>query len=50
MPKSFYPRLSEAKALFPLLRAHLVAAASHHSLPANLALDLLPIVEEGVMG
>jgi len=50
MPKSFYPRLSEAKALFPLLRAHLVAAASHHSLPANLALDLLPIVEEGVFG
>jgi len=50
MPKSFYPRLSEAKDLFPLLRAHLVTAAAHHSLPVSLALNLLPIVEDGVFG
>jgi len=50
MSDGFCPRLSEARNLFPLLRAHLVAAASHHLLPASLSLDLLPIVDEGVYG
>ncbi len=50
MAKAFYPRLSDARNLFPLVRAHLAAAAAHHSLPASLAFDLLPIVEDGVFG
>ena len=50
MPRSFCPRLSEAKHLLPALRAQLAASASHRSLPINLALDLLPIVEDGLFG
>ena len=49
-PRSFYPRLSEARHLLPLLRSHLIAAASRHPLAAGLALDLLPIVEDGLFG
>lgn len=33
-----------------MIRAHLVAAAAHHSLPAGLSLDLLPIVEGRLVG
>jgi hypothetical protein len=44
------PRLSEAKALLPLLRAELVAAAPRFSLPASISLDLVPIVEDGLFG
>ena len=47
---TFCPRLSEARHLLPLLRSHLVAAASRHPLSAGLALDLLPIVEDGLFG
>src|SRR6266567_2153368 len=50
MPRSFCPRLSEAQYLLPLLRSHLVAAASRYPLPTGLALDLLPIVEDGLFG
>jgi hypothetical protein len=50
MAESFCPRLSEATILLPLLRAHLVAAASGRSLPRGRSLDLLPIVEEGLFG
>jgi hypothetical protein len=50
MAEAFYPRLSEARDLFPLLRAHLAAAAPHHSLAANLSVALWPIVEDGVFG
>ena len=46
----FYPRLSEARHLLPLLRSHLVAAASRYPLPAGLMLELLPIVEDGLFG
>jgi hypothetical protein len=45
-----YPRLSEARDLLPLLRSHLIAAASRYPLPAGLALELLPIVEDGLFG
>lgn len=44
------PRLSQAKQLFPLVRAHVAAVAAHHLLPASLAFDLLPIVDEDVFG
>ena len=47
---TFCPRLSEARQLLPLLRSHLIAAASRHPLAAGLALDLLPIVEDGLFG
>ncbi|MEO8306049.1 MAG: hypothetical protein ABI724_18210 [Betaproteobacteria bacterium] len=50
MPESRYPRLSQARGLLVLLRAHLGRAAFHYSLPANLTLDLLPIVEDGLFG
>jgi hypothetical protein len=50
MSRSFCPRLSEARHLLPLLRSHLIAAASRYPLPTGLALDLLPIVEDGLFG
>ena len=48
--RSFYPRLSEARHLLPLLRGELVAAASRYPLAAGLTLDLLPIVDDGLFG
>jgi hypothetical protein len=50
MQSSYCPRLSEAKTLLPLLRAQLIAAAPRYSLPNNISLDLLPIVEDGLFG
>jgi hypothetical protein len=50
MSEFFCPRLSEARHLLPLLRSHLVAAACRFPLSANLALELLPIVEDGLFG
>jgi len=50
MPDRFCPRLSQAKDLLPLIRAHLVAAATHHLLPASFSLDLMPIVDDGIFG
>jgi hypothetical protein len=50
MSRSFCPRLSEAQHLLPLLRNHLIATASGYPLPTGLALDLLPIVEDGLFG
>jgi hypothetical protein len=50
MSRSFCPRLSEARHLLPLLRSHLIAAATRYPLAAGLALDLLPIVEDGLFG
>jgi hypothetical protein len=49
-PSLLCPRLSEAKHLLPLVRGHLVAAASHYPLPTGMSLDLLPIVEAGLFG
>lgn len=45
--RSFCPRLSEASHLLPLIRGHLVAAAPR---PLATALDLVPIVEDGLFG
>jgi hypothetical protein len=50
VPNTFRPRLSEARHLLPLLRSHLVAAATLYPLPSGLAVDLLPIVEDGLFG
>jgi hypothetical protein len=50
MSNVFRPRMSQAKDLFPIVRAHLAAAAALHSLPAGLSFDLLPIVEDGIAG
>jgi hypothetical protein len=50
MPSCFTPRLSQAKALLPTIRAELAAAAVHHSIPAGLSIELLPIVEDGLVG
>jgi hypothetical protein len=45
-----WPRLSDAKTLLPRLRAHLAGAAPRYSLPVNISIDLLPIVEDGLFG
>ncbi len=50
MQSSYCPRLSEARTLLPLLRAQLIAAATRYSLPHNISLHLLPIVEDGLFG
>src|SRR5262249_43208742 len=50
MPHSFSPRLSEARLLLPLLRSQLVAAATLCPLPSGLALDLMPVSEDGLFG
>ena len=50
MPEDRSPRLSHAMLLLPLLRAQLAGVASHYSLPAGLEIDLLPIVEDGLIG
>ena len=50
MSNVFRPRISQAKDLFPIVRAHLAAAATLHSLPAGVSFDLLPIVEDGIAG
>jgi hypothetical protein len=47
---AYCPRLSQATALLPLLRSTLGDAAHRHSLPANVEVDLLPIVEDGLFG
>lgn len=50
MPITSWPRISQARDLLPLVRAHLVAAAAHSSLPAGVSLELMPIVEDGLIG
>ena len=50
MLPAFAPRLAEAKTLLPLLRRELVLAAPRYTLPTDVALELLPIVEEGIFG
>ena len=50
MLTGFCPRLSEAKTLLPVLRAQLAVAAARHTLPSNVSLELLPIVEDGLFG
>ena len=50
MPKCFSPRLSEARDFLPLLRRQLAGAAPRYPLSTGLALDLLPIVEDGLFG
>src|SRR5262249_56459356 len=44
------PRLSEAKHLLPFLRSQLVAAATLYPLHSGLALDLVPMSEDGLFG
>jgi hypothetical protein len=46
----FCPKLSEAKTFLPILRAELLAAAPHYTVPASLSFDLIPIVEDGFFG
>jgi hypothetical protein len=50
MPGDRCPRLSQAMLLLPLLRAQLGGVASRYSLPAGIEIQLLPIVEGGLVG
>ena len=48
--EQFCPKLSEAKSFLPLLRAQLLAAAAHYTVPASLSIDLIPIFEHSFFG
>ena len=48
MEPHFYPRLSEASQLLPLISDHIVAASSAR--PLGTDLELCPIVEDGLFG
>ena len=49
MHASLNPRLSQVRTVLSRLRSHLGAAAAHYSLPASLEVELLPIVEDGLL-
>jgi len=50
LSRTFCPRLSEARHLLPILRNHLIAAASSYPLPVGMVVELLPIVDNGLFG
>jgi hypothetical protein len=50
LARTLCPRLSEARHLLPLLRGYLIAAASDYPLPIGMAVELVPIVDNGLFG
>ena len=50
MPKPLFPLLSQAARILPLVREHVSQAAAHCSLPLGYSLDMLPILEEELLG
>lgn len=50
MSQVLYPLVSQAAAILPLVRGHIVEAAGHCSLPVGFSLDILPIQEEDLFG
>jgi len=50
MPQALYPLLSQAAALLPVVRENLVEAAVHCSVPLGFSLDMVPILEEELLG
>ena len=50
MPQPLFPQLSQAARILPLVREHVSQAAAHCSLPLGYSLDMLPILEEELLG
>lgn len=50
MPRTLFPLLSQAARILPLVREHFFAAAAHCSMPLGFSLDLVPILEEELLG
>jgi hypothetical protein len=50
MPQALFPLLSQAARILPLVREHVSLAAAHCSLPLGFSLDMLPILEEELLG
>jgi len=50
MARALYPLLSQAATILPLVRGHITAAAGRSSLPLGFSLDMLPILEEELLG
>jgi hypothetical protein len=50
MVRALYPLLSQAATILPLVRGHISSAAGRCSLPLGFSLDMLPILEEELLG
>ena len=50
MPQVLYPLLSQAATILPLVRGHFAEAAARRSLPLGFSLDMVPILEEELLG
>jgi hypothetical protein len=50
MPQPLFPLLSQAARILPLVREHFSQAAAHCSLPLGFSLDMVPILEEELLG
>lgn len=50
MARALYPLLSQAATILPLVRGHFAEAARRCSLPLGFSLDLVPILEEELLG
>ena len=50
MPQPLFPQLSQAARILPLVREHISLAAAHCSLPLGFSLDMVPILEEELLG
>jgi hypothetical protein len=50
VPQALYPLLSQAATILPLVRGHLAEAAPRCSLPLGFSLDLVPILDEELLG
>ena len=50
MPQPLFPLLSQAARILPVVREHISQAAAHSSLPLGFSLDMVPILEEELLG
>lgn len=50
MPQALYPLLSQAATILPLVRGHVAEAAGRCGLPLGFSLDMVPILEEDLLG
>jgi hypothetical protein len=50
MSQHLFPLLSQAARILPLVREHISKAAAHCSLPLGFSLDMVPILEEELLG
>ncbi len=50
MPQVLYPLVSQAAAILPVVRGHIVEAAGKCSLPVGFSLDMVPILDEDLFG